>query len=191
MKRGNMKKFIAKYKILLIVLFVIAVTIGLYFWIFPLNVEGRLVNYTKVDQTYEFEYAYCRPEQLLSDEYADFNMTREEIEDVQNNPDDYDSYFIGYYIHNLSDHMLYDLNAKLDKKYNNLWFETFISDFPINIENNETFDYNRLWLIIKTKDMSDSDIDRLIKNIGIVFSAQNFEYIPLWASTTLNFDNAS
>jgi hypothetical protein len=186
-----MKKFIAKYKILLIVLFVIAVTIGLYFWIFPLNVEGRLVNYTKVDQTYEFEYAYCRPEQLLSDEYADFNMTREEIEDVQNNPDDYDSYFIGYYIHNLSDHMLYDLNAKLDKKYNNLWFETFISDFPINIENNETFDYNRLWLIIKTKDMSDSDIDRLIKNIGIVFSAQNFEYIPLWASTTLNFDNAS
>jgi hypothetical protein len=176
-----------KKKIIIISIIVIAVLIGVVLLMSP-NIDGSLINYTKAEENDGHTTYSGSRESFYYEGSNNFNMSDEVIEDVLDHPDKYTSYWVGISYKNISGHTVYDIKASLPKKYDDLWFDkSSISEWPIDLKGNETRESNVL-VMIKTENMNDDEVDRLIKSIGITISARNFDWFPIYASKTIYFE---
>jgi hypothetical protein len=185
-----LKGIIKRHKILLIVLAVLIIFIIVAVILFTnINMEGYLVNYLKADEN-DGHTVYTEPEEFLNYEYQLFNMSEKEAKDVIKHPDNYTAFWVGIEIRNKENHTIYNLKANLTKKYDNLWFDTSsLCEWPLDLEANGEYKDTRVLVIIKTNNLSDNEIDKLIRSINIKISASDCEGIPAYASMIIGFKN--
>lgn len=169
---------------MIIILIIAVCTVG-FFMIFSENINGRMIHYEK-DEGFFTDFA---EEGFYFDAEFYMNMNRETIDEIWKHKENYAGYLIEIDIQNITDHVIYDVRAQLSKKYNNLWFDSAsIAESPLNLAGKERYYPHNIIVILKTDNMTSDEIDQLIKGIGITISARNYEWLPIYASKTIYFE---
>ena len=140
------------------------------------NINGYLYGYEKLEEDYDPKYFT--------------EMSNGTIDDIEKYPEKYSLYWIDMKFENITDHYIYNLNAKLSKKYSNVWLSDPFTgggfpEFPFDLTEREASDWG-VSIVIKTEQMNETDIDKLIRGIGITIHAQNTE-LPVFASNRIFF----
>lgn len=99
-----------------------------------------------------------------------FKMPANIVQEFKNHTDDFSAYWIEYKLQNASNHTIADLGTISTKMYPNLWIDQYAlnEEFPINLTAGDTFSGDIL-IIVKRANMNDSQLEQLIKGIGIGF----------------------
>ncbi len=168
-----MKRFII---IALSLLVIIGIAIGIISWLDPFlqrNISGYLTGYEKYEGKHD---------------YKDFiGVGKDVIKDTEDHPEKYSEYRIDFYIKNTADHGVYDLNTKLSEAYPNVWLDDpFVGSFVFNLTEDEDI-YFGFFILVKTGDMNEDEIDKLISSIGINIFAHNTTDAPVFASNPIHF----
>lgn len=163
--------------IISISLICIVIAVGIVLWNIFLhkpNIKGYLFGYEKYDGTYDIQ-------ELKGAEEGT-------IDDIRKYPNKYNVYWIDMHIENKAGHYLYDLNSKLAEPYSDVWFlDPFTGyDFVFDFSEYEVSDWG-FYILVKTDDMSESEIDELIRSIGRTIFARNMINAPVFSSNTIYF----
>lgn len=169
-----------KYKVLLLSGIVIAISIAGVILILINNqnnqIDGRLLSYEKDDEYYSDFILYTNPETFKEgDGPIYFSMDKDTMDDLFTHPEKYTSYKINIEVTNLSDKNIYDGYSILADKYEYIWLDTLFY-WDGNLKAHETLEYHA-FIIVKKEEMSDKEIDGLIKSIKIEIHATNIEYL--------------
>ncbi len=121
--------------------------------------------------------------------YLMYDMSDAEAKDLRESPQNYRSYCINIDIKNISWQKVHWVEADLSKRYKDIWmYRPGLAEWEIDIEPNKTYS-GHICIIVKTADMTEKEIDELIRGIGITVSAQNVEWPSFVTSETIFFDN--
>lgn len=183
-----MKEYILKHKTPLLVSVILLIIIIICCIImFNIGFNGRLVNYHKAEEN-DGHTIYYSSDVFISEGIRNFSMTEDTIDDLLSNPWKYTAYWINTDIQNVTKHTIYNLKAKLVKEYDNLWLDTSsLCEWPLDLEALETYN-SYVLVIVKTENMTEGEIDQLVRSIKIRISAMNTKYIPIYNSRTICFD---
>lgn len=181
-----------KYRVLLLSFIVVLVIIVGVILIITINhIDGRLLSYEKYNvNTY---IAYYSPEEFEESYGSYFDMNESTINDLFNYPKKYTCYSIKIRLTNTSNKKIYDVNPALAKKYENLWLDkSSLSPITIlELEAHETLEHD-VHVIIKTENMSDKEIDELIKSVKLKIYASNVNWeldTLLYSTKAISFDD--
>lgn len=105
-----------------------------------------------------------------------YNMSETTANDILEHSDKFKCYWINLVILNKTENILYALHANLDKLYDNMWNDRIsLLEWQIDLNPKERREID-LFIIVKTENMSDEEIDNLIRSVGIDVSASQFDY---------------
>ena len=139
--------------------------------IFSPRIEGRLLSYEKADEN-DGHTTYCgSAEGFYFEGQTHFHMPDDVIDDIIHRPQEYTSYWVQIHLKNISPFTYFNLKAAISQNCRNLWFdESSLYEGLLNLKPGETHDGSVL-VIIKTKNMSEESIDKLIKSLKVDISA--------------------
>lgn len=172
-------------KIIIISIIAIVVLVGAVFLISP-SLDGYIMCYEKAEENDGHTIYYSR-EVFCDVGINNFHMSEEVIEDLFDNPKKYTSYWIRISYKNITGYPIYDVRASIPGEYENIWCDQNIFIVTVNLEGGEE-KKDGVLVVIKTENMNDDEIDKLIKSIGITISARNFRPLPIYASKTIYFE---
>ncbi len=145
------------------------------------------------------EIISCEQDQDLStvlyaaDSYSEFGMSDAESKDIQENPESYRGYYIGIKINNISEQMVLYTETLLAKRYQGIWiFRPGIPNWHDDVEGQYEIQSNRsivesVCIIVKTANMTEEQINQLIKSIGLTINARIYEELPIYVAETIYF----
>ena len=157
----------------IVLIWLIVLVTGVVIWIIPSTdvIEGRIDKYRIYDdldnEPYLMSDAFIK---LDASEY--YKMPKSVIDDIKKNSSDYTMYMLDMTFQNVSWHTLHDLKASLSKEHENVWCDSVLCEGPLDLNANQEYETS-VYLIVKTADFEDRDIDRLIKSLGITISSYN------------------
>ncbi len=182
-KKDKNKVFL---KLIITVLVLLAVIALLYLSNTPM-IKSKIISYK---QDVDFQDAYLTMLEPFITEEDDFrqDLSHEEAKNIVENHENYRGYYINIEINNLSGRRIDCLQVYLSKQYKNIWmYETSL--FQRDFEKDSYQEYSGfVYIIVKTSDMTEEEIDQLIRSIGITVSAENGALIPLVKSETIYFE---
>ena len=182
-----MKNFLHKRRCLVITLVVIIIIAAGISILFSVNFQAKIIDY-RLSSDDGGSIILCKPEQFYSRGTKDFLMSKDTIEEILEYPDRYSSYLIRVDIKNKSVKTIYDFRASLLGKYDNLWLdETSLWEWPLDLTAGEEISAY-VYIIVRTHNMTEAEIDRLIKSIGIKISASNFKSLSSYNSREIYFE---
>ncbi len=120
--------------------------------------------------------------------YDRYNMSYSDAKDLQENPENYRGYFFNIDVKNVSMQTVYWVQANLSKGYKGIWMHrSGLEEWQLDIEPNHTYS-GYIYIIVKTSDMAEKEIDEFIRSIGITVSARNVDWLPFVTSETIYFE---
>ncbi len=180
-KKIDMNKVLSMILVIVLSIILLAIVGSL---LFVHHIEAEIIS---CEQNENFQQTV---EIFLADDYYTcFNMSDAEAEDLRENPENYRNYYIYVELNNFSKQIVYDVQVDLIKQYNNIWSHHEILGDTSNIIIDPGFNtYTLVSIIVKTSDMTEKEIDELIRSLGITVSARNVEWLPLITSETIYFE---
>ncbi len=177
------KKKIEAYSMLIVVLILLAIIGGSM--LSSINFKAEIISY---EQDEDFQDEDLPDPFITNNDYMMYDMSYEDAKDSVENPENYRGYLINIDIRNISWQKVYWVEANLSKGYKGIWmFRSGLAEWQIDVEPNNTYSGD-IYIIVKTSDMTEKQIDELIRSIGITVSAQNVEWIPFVTSETIYFE---
>ncbi len=175
---NNMRKFISNNKLLVtVIVIVIALCcLGCIMLIIP-NIDGKIIGYFKDDEQLDL---------LITEEFYEINygMEQEVVEEMYKYPERYSQYYIDFNVKNSGSRTISNVKTSLSTQTDNLWLYPVLDRAEICLGDGLPFD-GEVPIIIRTEGMTDEEIDKLIKNVGITISGNSF---PIVVSKTIYFN---
>ncbi len=181
------KKVKVFLKVIMIVLILSTIIVLLYYLFNTPRIKSEIISYK---QDVDFQDAYFTMLEPFITEEGDIrlDMPYKEVENIIENPEDYRGYYINIEINNLSGRRIDCVQAYLSKQYKNVWrYQTLLPQWDFDTDLDQEYS-GYVYIIVKTADMTEKEIDQLIRSIGITVSAENGALIPLVKSETIYFE---
>ncbi len=185
-----MRRFVNKYKLWVILVLLVVCCVG-GILIFNSSINGRLINYHKDDNNYIDGYLF--DDQEIADYFYeccinDFNMEQEVVDEMFKYQEKYTAYWIEIEIKNDAILKIYDINLKLGTDLKNIWLDTTsLCECQLDLEAGEKYT-GSVAIIIRTENMTDDEIEKLIKGVGITISANLVDDLSIVTSKTIYFN---
>ncbi len=181
-----MRKFISNNKLLVTV-----IVIALCFWgcIMLINsgIDGKIRDYVKYDT--DFDYSGIMTAEEFYEQFKyNYGMEQEVVEELYKYPERYSEYFIRVNVKNYGICTIFDVKTSLSTQIDNMWVEPVFGDCIVDLKTGEEWEAG-VSIIIRTEGMTDDEIDKLIKSVGITISANVLaDFSPIVASKTIYFN---
>jgi len=137
------------------------------------RIEGEIIGYTRCEQAQNKPSLLSTDTFIHYDAYKYYNMPQSVIDDIKKNPKKYAEHGIEIDIRNVSIHTLHSLEAVLSKECGNIWVSSVLSKGQLNLEPQEAFG-TFVSAVVKTDGLTETEIDALIKGIGLTIKSYNF-----------------
>ncbi len=161
-----------------------------------INFKAEIISYEQDEDFLSILEGFFEDNEY-KETFAWYDMSDAEAKDLQENPENYRGYYIDIDINNISGQKVYCVQANLLKRYQDIWmnrtglaewmYATALEEWDIMIEPNDTYP-GSIYIIVKTSDMTEKEIDELIRSIGITVSARNVKWLPFVTSETVYFE---
>ena len=145
-------------------------------------IDGELVAYEKND------FPQVSNDFVTSGRYGLYDMSRDTALDAVNHPEKYLEYDISFNIKNITPKKIYDIDAKWQASKNVWMLQTPLAEWEIDIRKQNTYK-GSVFVIIKTEGMTEDEIDKRIKSIGLLITAKSMRYLPFYSGKTIHFKN--
>ncbi len=143
------------------------------------TIKAEIISYEQVED-YRMSFH--------GDDYLWFDMSDEEGKDLIENPENYKGYDIDLKINNISQQTVYEAEANVSQRYKDIWTNNAdFAEWSIDILPHDSYT-GSVFIIVKTSDMTEKEIDESIRSIGITVSARNAEWLPFTTSETIYFE---
>ncbi len=173
---NNMRKFINNNKPLVRVIVIVLCFFGCIMLIIP-NIDGEIINYGKDDEQLDI---------LITEEFYKtyYGMEQEVVEEMYKHPERYSQYYIDFNVKSSGTRIISNIKTSLSTQTDNMWLYPVLDRAEICLGAGIDFD-GEVPIIIRTDGMTDEEIDRLIRSVGITITANSF---PMVAKKTIYFN---
>jgi hypothetical protein len=139
------------------------------------DLKGGLISYQK-DDGFSIRSLYDSDSEFAYESNIYCKMPKSITSEIIKYPNYYKVYFIQMKLKNITNHSVHPITVILTRKYDNLWLDSSSIQPGNSIGENKNFEQG-IEVIIRTKGLTNAQINELIKGIRIKLVYSNYDTI--------------
>lgn len=165
--------FIRKHKILSTASIILLIFISGCILFFSISrIDGQLTGY--------YEHGFSEKSFYDSKHFVFYDMSEETAKDLLENFGDYRMYFVDVWIKNVTNNYIYGIRGnELSNNNSGIWiYRIGLAEWDICLDPGQEYN-ERISIIIKTRNLTEEEINKKIRSIGLIITSTDYSSEPL------------